>query len=582
MIQMNVVKEERFFQQKHVMVAKMQKFIEENVPFSQFLKLKTEFSQRSNNSIPTNVQDGFFQFWLYFCRRYENGLRGIEWFYQKQQSRLSIDEQTMANNWTTLTLKMVQAIKQEEGHVLFEDSFTKETFAVVDSRENIPEFTPWYSTFGLLEAFGENYYFNGVRIFKGPEELQQAMNLVNELIEREKQPLEQILFDFYPEILSAFVVEHYGITKEDMQEKEIQEFTVEYQIVNQTYLENFLSNLEDFVVDVWEHANKKLSWTGNWRSYIDSELADEILLADVYATITIDKEKLAFLCYDPQKKAELQAIFNQPGLGILFTREIEKSIKIPFNAVIKNSFVQMSETTPRYFAFYAQTDLLAGIDTPIPKYGNKSIRQLVKTDSEDLALAWLKQQEYNIYLHVFHQFKKVEVTADFNSVRTKLGLPLSPFVTGGAKRHSAFVSTVNPFKKQIIVTEADLPFYDKLGFSQTEIENYYSKDIVAFFKEKTMGKGEGTVRKYRNSLNILRNQLESGGLQSWAECTDSFWESLIVKEIIEGESVSKTFQKDFFSTIKAFTKWIDQKNNTSISKAAERIIKENEKQLVKA
>ncbi len=581
-VQINEVKEERFFQQKHLMVGKMQKFVEEKVPFNQFLKLKTEFSQRSNNSIPANVQDGFFQFWLYFCRRYENGLRGIEWFYQEQKLRFSNDEREMAKTWTGLSLKMLQAIKKVDSQVVFEDALTKETFSVVDSRENIPEFTPWYSTLGLLEAFDEKYYFNGVRIFKGPDELQQAIKLVQELVATEKKSLEQILFDFYPEIISAFVVGHTELTKEDLQEKEIQEFTVEYKISNSAQLENFLFDHEDLVVDVWDNRSKKLSWAGNWRAYKDSELEDEIQLADVFATISIEKEKLVFLCYDQQKKEELQAIFARPGLGIEFLAEMEKAMMIPFNAVIKNSFVQMSETTPQFFAIYAQTDLIAGIDTPLPKYGNASIRQLVETDQLDLAEAWLKQLEYNLYQHVLQKFNKVEVTADFNTVRNQLGLPLSPFVTGGENRHTAVFSIVNPFRKQISIPEEDLPLYEELGFNQATINQFYSKDLIAFFKEKTSGKGDGTVRKYRNSLYLIRRGLDNGVQQSWSECSESFWEQLIVKEIVEAESVSKTFQKDLFSTIKAFTKWIDQTNDTSISQAAARVIKDSEKQLVKA
>ncbi len=578
-MQLNEVKEERFFQKKHELVLKIRSFIESKLSFNRYAQLQAEFSQRSERTVPEDFEDGFFQFWLFFCHRFENGLRGIEWFYLEQETRLSADEKTMAKRWTGLNLKLVEAVQKGEEHVLFEDVLTKDNYTVNDSNENSPPFTPWYSTIGLLEEFREKYYFNGVRIFRGPINLNQAVNLVQTLVETEKLSIEQILFDYYPEILSSFLTERNDSVNEDKKYKEISEFILEYEILNETRLENYLMEQGEFVFDKDDAGRKIISWVGNWKQYRDSEVEGEVLLADVYGSFSIEKDKLIFKSFDQQKTEELKSTLKKVSLILQFVSEKINSITIPVNVIVKNSFVQISKEVPPYFSLYAQADLQTEIDVPIPKYHHKSIRQLVESNQVGTAETWLKQNEFNLYQQVKQQFKKVEVTADFNTVRKQLRLPLSAFVTGGANRHTSLEQIRNPYSQNLIDKE-DIPFYEDLGFTPGNIDNFYSKDLVAFYKEKTSGKGEGTVRKYRSSVYLIREQFESQSLESWNECDESFWTRLIVKDLLEIEEVSQSFRKDFFSTIKALTKWIDTNRNMSISICAVKVIHDTEAKLV--
>ncbi|AGK54265.1 SecC domain-containing protein [Bacillus sp. 1NLA3E] len=574
-VQINEVKEERFFQQKHELVLKIRSFIESKLSFNRYAQLQAEFSQRSEHTVPPDFEDGFFQFWLFFCHRYESGLRGIEWFFQSQEARLSPDEKTMAKRWTGLSLKLVEAVQKGDDYVVFEDVLTKDKFTVNDTSENIPEFLPWYSTIGLLEEFGDKYYFNGVRIFKGPTNLYQAVNRVQNLVETEKLSNEQILFDFYPEILSSFLTEQIGLVKEESKNREIPEYILEYEVLNESLLESFLLVERGFILDKDEAGKKIISWVGNWKQYRDNELEGEVLLAEVFGVISIEKDKLIFTSFDQQKTEELKSILKNVSLIVQFVSEKIKTITLPFNAIIKNSFAQMSKEVPPYFALYAQADLLSEIDITIPKYNHKSIRQLVESNQVVWADTWLKQNEYNLYQQVKQQFKKVEVTADFNTVRKLLKLPLSAFVKGGAERHTSVEQIGNPYSQNVIDKE-DIPFYEDLGFTPSSIDNFYAKDLVAFFKEKTFGKGEGTVRKYRSSVYLIKEQFESQSLESWNECDESFWTKMIVEDLLEIEVVSNSFRKDFFSTIKALTKWIDSNKNMSISKSALKVINDTE------
>jgi len=190
---------------------------------------------------------------------------------------------------------------------------------------------------------------------------------------------------------------------------------------------------------------------------------------------------------------------------------------------------------------------------------------------------WLKQLEYNLYLQVKGQFEKVEKTGDFNTVRKELGLSLSPFVTGGENRKSSLVP-IKQSHNEPTVNKEDIPFYENLGFTPSTIENYYVESFLNFFKEKTAGKSENTVRKYRNSLYDLREILEAKSFKSWDDLNQEQWEPILTTDYINMfESVSKTQVKDFLSTVKAFAKWLDEKENTRLSEDLLKAIEVSEK-----
>ncbi|WP_147534822.1 SEC-C metal-binding domain-containing protein [Bacillus marasmi] len=569
-IQIHELKEERFFQQKHSLVDKIRSFIMSNLPYSQFILLQEEFSVRSNNAVAPNIREGFFQFWLFFCHRYENGLRGIQWFFQEQQTKLSAEEKRMAENWTTLTLKVVQAVDKNEKTVVFEDLFTKERFTVLNSKDNVPAFSPWYGTISLFESFGEYDYFNGVRSFNGPSNILNVVQYVQEILVKEQLPLEEILFTKYPELLRVLMEEEYrkDVEKEQNEqlEQEIHQHVLQYKIINQFLLNRFFQENKDFLIDKQNQHRVTLSWVGNWKEYLDSELTEAVLIAEVFATLSIEKDKLIINSFDQEKVNELKELLKQAVLAIQLFSENTVSYKIPINGIIKNSFVQMSKDTPPYFSLYAQTDLLTEVDTPIPKYNNKTIRQLVKENKLEDALTWLKQVENNMYQQALHHDANFQVTVDVNTVRKELGLPLSPFVTGREHRSTSYRKITNPYK-QVVVDPEDIPYYEALGFKPGTIKNFYAVDFVQFYKEKTIGKAENTTRKYRNSLYIIRQQLEAKAFSNWGDCSEAFWVELLQQQLMESDC-TKSFQKDFISTIKAFAKWVDKQKDSNIAKTA--------------
>src|SRR5699024_5609673 len=108
----------------------------------------------------------------------------------------------------------------------------------------------------------------------------------------------------------------------------------------------------------------------------------------------------------------------------------------------------------------------------------------------------------------------------------------------------------------------------------------YAHDLVSFYKEKTIGKAESTVRKYKSSLNVLREALANHRLSRWEHCDSLFWEQLLTKDLFEIDNrMTKTQLNDFISTIRTYGRWLDHTKHTTISDQVIKAIDETKEQV---
>lgn len=559
-IQLDEFRQEKFYQEKHALVKKIRTFISEQIPFQKYHQLRSQFNERTNNCISPEEEESFFVFWLFFFHRFENNLRGIEWFYEINGRRLAKDEVVMAKRWLGLKPRLLQAIAPDNTSILFEDVYTKEKFSVSMRKENLPSTIPWMSTFAFIEPFSETYYFNGVQSFSGPEDLNRTKQKVMGLMKKTGQSFDEIVMEFYPEILATF--EEGYIDMEKGGKKTISEHTLTYQINNEPVVLEFLRSIPSFEIVQWDKTEKRIDWMGDWRAYRDTEMEGEIKLTELFGTISIRGEKLEFKSMSKSHVDEVKNVFAELSNALLFENE-EEFVLGAFPAEVKSTVVSLQEGIPQYFGVYAQSDMNEMLDTPIPMYGDLSLNKLVEKGKQEIADTWLRQSEYMLFRQVLQQEGKVEVTPDFNTIRKQLGLPLSPFVTGGNSRKTSIVR-LEPEKKKRKIFEEDVPFLESLGFHPQTIDNFYWADILRFFKERTIGKSDATIKKYRNSLFDLREMLEQKAVSSWQQCDLTFWDTLITNDYSKLEwRPTLTERRNFLSTLAMFLKWLDQKNKTA-------------------
>ncbi|WP_175640250.1 SEC-C metal-binding domain-containing protein [Metabacillus schmidteae] len=577
-IQLHEVKEERFYQQKHMLTLKIKDFVYKKIPVGQQYKLHSEFKRRTEHSLSNKIENQFFDFWLVFFYRYENGLRGIEWFLSDQGKRLSQDEYEMAQNWKSLTPKLLQAVDQDEKSVMFKDMLTNETFPLAKIEENLSgSVAPWSGTFGLIEPFDSFYYFNGVRGIHAPDKLENAIQIVTKLQNEKQLTPEQILMEYYPEVLAAFNTDK---NRESTETRNITQYINKYEIVNQQALFDVLQSQQQFLIDKWENQMKVSNWVNSWYQYTDNALTEPIQIGNVIGTLTIEDNALTYITLEEESINELHHILNADIITL--SDQQQKTIEVPKTVEMKNTVASLPEGAPQYMLLYANHDVRLDLDIKIPHLNDKSVHDLINEGQIDRVEAYLQQRENNLYTQAQREFGQIEITADFNSVRKELGLPLSPFVTGGAER----ITTINEFnsatEEKSLVKEEDIPVYELLGFTPATVNTFYSEDLVTFFKEKTDGKSDLTLRKYRNCLFDLREILEGHAVESWDACDENVWKHVCLKDLPSlYDPMSKTVVKDFMSTIKALAKWLVKEGKAAtISKAVSNVAKDAEEQLV--
>ncbi|WP_082883863.1 YecA family protein [Bacillus sp. SJS] len=570
-VQLNEVKQDRFLQQKEELVLRVSRFFQEHYNHAEIHTFRQEFRERTRNTVPRHIEDSFFEFYLYFLRKTENGKRPIEWFYEENHIHLTTDQETMLRTWISLNPRLLQAIDRSEHSVLFEDQFTGETFPVPRSPENTGEFIPWYGTLSMLEPFENQYLFNGLRAFTTPQGIRAAVSMTKELMEKENLPHEEVLLHYFPELMAEIVQKE--SEKSGDQSKVIEQIEVTYKVLNDEALLEFFHHNDEFLINEWAE-EKSASWTGGWKTFTDSEMKGSALLGDVYGTIEVRKGILSFTCIGSDHAEAFKHTMKKTGVALSYMDQSSKAITIPFHAEISNMVFHSEEASPEQFAPIAQAFLNMDLDQKIPAYDNLSLKEMCKEGREADAEHWLKNYEHNYS----KQMEDGDLTPDFNTIRRELGLPLSPFVTGGEKRTSALTPASPPGKKSgSLVQQEDIPFYEALGFRPDTIHSFYASDLMNFYREKSMGKSENTVRKYRNNLLDLREILEGKSLTSWSDCSQTFWNDVFGKDLFAlYTQTSKTQLKEFASTMKTLAKWLDDRNGTNLSEDVAKAITETE------
>lgn len=582
-VMLHEVKEERFYQQKFVLVGKIKDFLSKKISVSKQYQLHTEFKRRTQHSLDGNAENQLFDFWLIFFHRFEHDARLIELFLKENSTRLSEEEREMALTWQSLRPKLVQAVEKNDEIITFEDMLTKEQYPVANTKENLPSFGPWFGTIGLLEHFENKFYFNGVRLFRGPDHLVHVAKKIEELQKETNLKHEDIMTDYYPEILAALIT---GNKPAKQEKSEITQYTLHYKVVDHNTVESFLQSESEFIMDSRTEQYTVCNWVKDWNEYSDNMISGPILMGDVIGTISIDGDQLTYITLDENSTQEFKEIVEQNlnSSAISFIELKTNTKTVPKHIEIKNTLSSMNEDTPQYLALYAKHDVRFDIEKPLPLFENQSILDLLNENRKNEIDTYFKALEYNLYIQAQQEYKNVDITPDFNTIRKEFGLPLSPFVTGEKNRVTSIKKIDSPLKeKKSVVKEEDIPFYELLGFTPATVNNFYSEDFITFFKEKTEGKSDLTLRKYRNCLFDLREIIEEHDVASWDECTEEFWNNVFLVDFANlYEPLSKTVVKDFSSTVKALAKWLvkEKKAAVSLSKVVMKVTKETEEPLL--
>ncbi|WP_130860658.1 YecA family protein [Gracilibacillus phocaeensis] len=569
LVSLQKIKEERLYAAKHELLEQLKDFVSGSCLSSrEYYTLESEFKKRTQHT----MDRGFFQFWLYFFHRFENGKRGIEYFLSEMGDQLTSAEKVMAERWAALRPQFLQTINETERSVVFEDYHTKQTYHVPKRTENLPVVLPWMSTIAFLEPIEDVYYFNGVRMLVSPEKYQESIDYVERVAEEQQIDREQVMWDYFPEILLS----QKDLPKDKQETQEVVYYTYKFTIGKPEAMAESLYHDPDFAIEKWDDTHKKLSWVRGGSIYRDSEWPEDITLYKVDATIQLDGDVITCTTTKQEYYNKLLNKIKKVNHSFSLIDEQEEVSNVPKNIVLDQYLVQSAEEFPEYLSTYASFRIEFMLDQPLPQYDHQSVHQLVANGDTKLAETWLKHSEFELNRIVQQDYGQVEIKPDYNTARKELDFPLSPWVTGGENRQSS----ITPMA-QVSVSEKDIYAYERLGFTPDTIDAFYVKDIVDFYQEKTSGKSKGTERKYRNSLYDIREIMEIKSLHSWTECEETFWKQLLTNDIYAlfggKQHVSKTQHQHLLTTVRAFVQWLSLQGKLHLQQDITTIIQEAER-----
>ncbi len=570
-VEMGQVKRERFFHLKHQLVENLGKAVYSSYSVEELRSLKKEFESRAKGNAP----EAFFNHWLFFFYRDQHGKRAIERYNQNNHDEPQLIE--LGAKWEKMTPHLIQQVDYDERGVIMEDLFTSERFHMPYC-ETMPQWTPWAGTFCMLEEFDGGFYINGVAAVVSPDQVKQAFVFIAQQMKESERPLNEVVFEYYPEILKE-LLDNPNLERRQKQHEIIQT-ELHYHVENLASIAQSFKEKGLFQMDEWDGSSGAGCFLINKYRYEDNTAPGLITLGEIEGNVKVEGQR--FIYSTLNHEGALSVKNTMAGVqGAELVEEKTKKIEVPIDAQTVVYSVELEKGVPAEFAHLAQIVLLLGIDQPLPLFNGMTPGEMVANGKSDRVEQWLRQQEFTSYLNLKNTLDQVNTTADFNTVRKNLGLELSPFVTLRENRQTNFILEF-PVEGESKENE-DFSLMEEIGIPFEEAEKFYVKDILDCFKEKAVGKSQSTYYKYRLGLQTIGYFLSQKLLSSWSDINQNDWEKWLAFNYLAFNMDATMSQvKGFMTVLKSFVAKIDENYGTTYAAVVRKLVKEMEPVLIAA
>jgi uncharacterized protein YecA (UPF0149 family) len=573
-------REARYFQRKLELTAEITHFVNDMISFAKREQIKRMIRKQIPSEKLSKYMDVFFQFYLNYFHTDERGRNGVSCFYEENGEWLSEEEKKLVRTWMDLVPRVIQMVDQNDHGRFVEDCFTKERF-FMPYTDTMPKLPPWSGSFCMIEPFIEGYCIHGITVWESPRVIERIVGMIQERMKQTDKPYREVARESYLEIM-ALLLDGADMEKDEARPHTIRRIVRTFRMEHKERVVDFLFEQDSCVIDEWKDGDGTLSVLGGWLRYDDNECPEPLYLAPSHGQIEIAGDLLTFTyLHSAQSEASMNELRDALE-GIRLEKEKTEEIQLPKHAEVASFAVQMGPITPPYFAVFAQNHLhvLNGLEQPVPLLNGFSPMELARRGEWEQLEKWLRELEYNTYAMAVHQFEEVSHTADFNLIRRTLGLPLSPFVSGGEERKTSLTPCSNPNRKPARFNREDIPLLEELGFTPTTAREFYAQDILRFLKENGLGKSRSTFRKYTNALETLAGFLAESHIRSWEQCTSEFWTELFAAYYLDTHyDASLSQANSFFSVMKRFAKWLDNHKQTQLCPAVTEVLSAVEEEI---
>jgi len=218
-----------------------------------------------------------FDFMFSFFHMFENGYRGVEWFYQQGKDLTEYERELLAN-WTSMfprLLKVKEVYVEQKGGITVQDVITGEDFIITypDQSDSI---TLEQAFLGLVEPNWKGYTLHGFMIPVYKEEEEQMVSKINNWIADKDKSYSEVMLAHYLELFtdstaggensSAFYqIDIDEFVKERTEGKS--EVTIKKYTEGMDILSNYLAVTHAKGTDSWEQYDENY-----WEGYISALL----------------------------------------------------------------------------------------------------------------------------------------------------------------------------------------------------------------------------------------------------------------------------------------------------------------------
>ncbi|ANB61313.1 YecA family protein [Anoxybacteroides amylolyticum] len=557
------VRQERFFQLKTELIEKIQGFLGEKLSFFEHYNVKKAFHRELKPLKNKDRLEHFLPVWSVLFYRYKNGLRGIEWFYEENKGKLSNEERNMVETWMALVPRLVQIVDKEEAGVIVEDRFTSQQL-FMPFCETMYEAVPWGGIFSFIEPFGEGHYIHGLTFIESPDGVERAYKQIIQRLAETGASYEQVVFTSFFAILDHMI----GDPPSGKKIKK-ERVTLHYHVNDVKQLTRSLLEKNVIIIDEESDGYIELSLVGQEVKYEDNVVDGPIYIRQVFGYIDIENNKLRFQSLDVDATDRFKQLMSEERVPLI--KETADKVDVPEGVELATYAVHVADGIPSYMGAIAQEMVLAYESLHRPVLDGKTPMEWLESGSLERVERWLRQREYASFMAFAS--KTGGITPDYNSIRRKLRLPLSPFVTLGEGRQSR-MHTLKPLE-HTSHSHLQMPF-DWAAY-------FFGSDLLAFFEEKAVGKSAETQQKYRVGIAVLADYFKTKHYASWEEVSENDWHECIVYFYLKTyRDISVHQAKRFISTCKAFAKWLDRKYGTEHAQSVSKITQETEEEVYQA
>ncbi|MGP3562271.1 YecA family protein [Geobacillus sp. BK01] len=560
-------RQRRFFEQKYELSQQVHCFLDEALSYAEQRAIKHAFRQAIREMKHSEMLEPLETLWYLFVHRFPNGMRGVEWFRREKGRRLSSELQNMLDRWVQLVPRLVQFVDRGEDGGTAVDRLTGETLFLPFS-ETMPDVVPWGGMFAFLEPFDGGHYIQGAASIVGPDGVKKAEERMRSLLQETNMPYEELAFSRFLDIVDAC---HSASSLQERGTEAVEQWTVVYDMPD---ARNVLRQLERHgivIVDEETDEAVKGSLRGVTYEYCDDLASGPIYLNELAGFVDGQGRTMTLSTFDADAERVLTEALKAMGMRANVVSRSVKTHLVPKGVKLLSYHVELPPGEPSYMALVANSAVMLEQTLHVPReeWGGRSVHELAMNGEQETVEQWLRTYEY----HTFERLRQEgsPVMVDTNSLRSRYGLPLSPFVTPKVKR----TTSVQVLQR-----------LDEGGYFAMPAEwkaRFFGADLVRFYQEKTEGKSEATKAKYRLGVTAVGHYLQTTPLSSWNELESRHWQQcLAFHYVMFSPDISVNQAKQVLSAVQALAKWLDGRYRTSHARVVRQLVTELQEPLLKA